>query len=552
MVSRLVLGSGSVGGRSIEELTGWSGEYRVVTRDRTRADALREEGVATTVADPSDPGVIAELVPVDVVLVTREDPGAATATTWAAREALPDATIVAYAGMEMPRETAQSLSVAADRVIDARSTVGSTLAELVTNHAGVQTRRLRRPLRSIEGPLAIVTHDNPDPDAIASAVALAEIARSVGLEAVPCYYGSISHQENRALVNLLDLDLRRLEPDEDLSSFGGFALVDHSRPGVNDQLPPDLRIDVVIDHHPPRAPVEATFVDLRGEVGATSTLLTEYLGRFGFEEMGGQKVATALLYGIRIDTNDFSREVSRADFEAAAALLPHADVGVLERVESPAVSPDTFAVLARAIVNRQVSGTVVASCVGEVNDRDALAQAADHLLNMEDATTTLVYGYDDETVYASARARARGTSLDLGETLRVAFDGLGSAGGHADMAGAQIPLANVLARASGDDRWLGEDERVSGAEAVAEEFRLETSPTSSGDGNGADAPDGDVADVDARDRLENIVEGVVSSTFFEAVRDHPHEVPEGIDLPSSEGMETEHVPVEWDLNVDED
>jgi nanoRNase/pAp phosphatase (c-di-AMP/oligoRNAs hydrolase) len=545
MVSRLVLGSGTVDGETIAELTDWSGPFRVVSEDRPRVEALRGDDVATTVADPSDPEVLAEFAPVDVVVVVQDAPDAATTTARAAREAFPDATIIAYADVDMPREAVQWLSVTADRVIDARSTIGSTVADLVASHGGVQTRRLRRTLRTIEGQLAIVTHDNPDPDAIASAVALAEIARAVGIEAVPCYYGSINHQENRALVNLLDLELRRLEPGEDLSSFGGFALVDHSRPGVNDQLPSDLAIDVVIDHHPPRAPVEATFVDLRGEVGATSTLLTDYLGRFGFDQMGGEQVATALLYGIRIDTNDFSREVSRADFEAAAALLPHADVGTLERVESPAVSADTFATLARAIQNRQVEGTVVASCVGGVNDRDALAQAAAHLLNMEDVTTTLVYGYDDETVYASARAR--GTSLDLGETLRVAFDDLGSAGGHADMAGAQIPLANVLARAPGGDRWLGADERPSGTDGVSGEFHLEPSAAASPDGNGADSPD-----VDGGDRLEDVVEGVVSATFFEAVRDHPHEVPEGIELPSGDGIETEHVPVEWDLTPEED
>jgi nanoRNase/pAp phosphatase (c-di-AMP/oligoRNAs hydrolase) len=290
-------------------------------------------------------------------------------------------------------------------------------------------------------------HDNPDPDAIASAVALSRIADAVGVETVVCYYGEISHQENRALVNLLELDLRRLGPDDDTSVFGGIALVDHSRPGVNDQLPEATPVDVVIDHHPPRAPVEAKFVDLRSDVGATSTLLTGYLRQFGVEI--DRTVATALLYGVRIDTADFSREVAAADFEAAAALLPHADGGVLERVESPSVGPETFETVAAAVRNREVKNGVLCSCVGEVVERDALAQAADRLLDMDGVNTTVVYGYRDGVVYVSARAR--GSDLDLGATLRTAFDRIGSAGGHADMAGAQIPLG-VIGEVEGDER----------------------------------------------------------------------------------------------------
>jgi nanoRNase/pAp phosphatase (c-di-AMP/oligoRNAs hydrolase) len=294
-------------------------------------------------------------------------------------------------------------------------------------------------------------HDNPDPDAIASAVALCRIAESVGVEAEACYFGDISHQENRAFVNLLDLGLRNFESDGDteaaLSEFAGIALVDHSRPGVNDQLPPDTLIDVVIDHHPPKDPVEASFVDLRSNVGATSTLLSEHIERLGVPLT--EDVATGLLYGIRVDTKDFAREVSTADFEAAAYLLPHADTSVLERVESPSISADTFSTMARAIRNRELDGTVLATCVGSLSDRDALAQAADQLLNMDGVTTTLVYGFRDGIVYVSARAR--GTDIDLGETMRAAFGQIGSAGGHADMAGAQIPLG-LLGEVEGEEQ----------------------------------------------------------------------------------------------------
>jgi nanoRNase/pAp phosphatase (c-di-AMP/oligoRNAs hydrolase) len=111
---------------------------------------------------------------------------------------------------------------------------------------------------------------------------------------------------------------------------------------------------------------------------------------------------------------------------------------MLERVETPSMSPEVLDTLARAIRNREVRGDALATNVGEIRDRDALAQAADRLLDMEGITVSLVYGYTDETVYVSGRAR--GTGVDLGETLRDALGSIGSAGGHADMAGAQIDL----------------------------------------------------------------------------------------------------------------
>src|SRR5699024_8678950 len=189
----------------------------------------------------------------------------------------------------------------------------------------------------------------------------------------------------------------------DIDDYGGVALVDHSRPGVNDQLAEDTPVDVLIDHHPPRAPVEARFVDLRSDVGATSTLLVEYLRQLGIEI--DETVATALLYGIRVDTDDFRREASTVDFDAAAYLLPFTDESVLERIATPSMSAETLETMARAITNREVRGSVLVSHIEELHERDALAQSADQLLDIQGVRTTLVYGIIEGTVYCSGRTR---------------------------------------------------------------------------------------------------------------------------------------------------
>ncbi|WP_435348958.1 DHH family phosphoesterase [Haloarchaeobius sp. HRN-SO-5] len=447
MVSRLVLGCGTIGQRLLETVGNSSGRVRAICTDEGRVTALREEGIDASVGDPADPPTLASPDDVDVVVVASDDHEQNRRVATVARERWPDAFLLVYTGLDATPSDREAIAAIADRVVDPTGSVASTVLDHVSGRRAEDSLELRRVLQRVDGRLAVVMHDNPDPDAIASAVALVRLAESVGTEAQACYYGEISHQENRAMVNLLDLDLRILAGTDDLDEFDGFALVDHARPGVNDQLPEDVHVDVVIDHHPPRGPVRGRYQDLRYDVGATSTLLTDHFERLGVPL--DERTATALLYGIQIDTQEFRREISRLDFEAAATLLPSVDEAVLDRIESPSISGDTMDTLAEAIGNRDVRGSVLVSGAGTVRDRDALPQAADKLLTMDGITSTLVYGFMDDVVYVSARAR--GTDVDLGETLRAAFAQIGSAGGHADMAGAQIPMTQAFGEFEDDD-----------------------------------------------------------------------------------------------------
>ncbi len=357
--------------------------------------------------------------------------------------------IVAHVGTSPTAAQQSALEAVADRVVDPVEAMATRVCEATGADGDELPARLLSTLRELSGPLLVVAHDNPDPDAIASAIGLARVAEVVGVPADPCYGGEIAHQENRALVNLLDLSLSTfdgIDPDD----YDGVALVDHSRAGINDSLPEGHSVDIVVDHHPPRGPVAGSFVDIRPDVGATSTLIEEYLSRLGVEP--DRELATALLYGIRIDTKDFTRSTSIPDFEAAASLSPLVDESTLERVESPSVSQETLRVLANAIEGRDVRGSTVASCVGEITDRDTLAQASERLLDLDGIAVTFVYGYTNGVIYGSARSR--GADLDVGELLREALDPVGSAGGHATMAGAQVPLGIL--------------EEVSEAESMAE------------------------------------------------------------------------------------
>jgi nanoRNase/pAp phosphatase (c-di-AMP/oligoRNAs hydrolase) len=293
--------------------------------------------------------------------------------------------------------------------------------------------------------LGIVCHNNPDPDTLASALALARIARTADLQEVAILYsGTISHQQNRAFVNLFDVDLVAYDDDE-RPRFDLIAFVDHSLPGRNNDLPAGATVDVVIDHHPADG-VEARFVDRREAFGASATILTEYLEELDVDV--GADLATALLFAIRRETLEFLRGVTAAEYGAAEYLHPKADVALLRRLANPAVTPGTVETIGHAIENRTHRGPVLVSHVGRTTERDALPQAADFLVTMEGVTTAVVSGVVESTIQLSARSTEPGT--DVGELLSAAFSDVGSAGGHDDMAGGQIPLGIFADWAGGD------------------------------------------------------------------------------------------------------
>ncbi|MFO7926048.1 MAG: DHH family phosphoesterase [Halobacteriota archaeon] len=447
-MDRLVLGCDALGTSFVRRLADQPGELVVLVPDAERAESLRESGIEARNADIGNIDDVRTVTGnVDSIVVAFADSAAVQTAVSTARSAYPDAFLMACLDGESTDEDRYSVESVADRVVDLPAEAGRGFLERAGD-AGLRLRKLRQVFDDIDGRLAVVAHDNPDPDAIASAVGLRRLAAEFGIDAEACYYGEISHQENRALVNLFEFDLTNLAPDADLSAFDAFALVDHSRPGVNDGLPEETPIDIVIDHHPPRELVPAKFVDLRSDVGATCTLIDDYLDQFGIDP--SEELASGLLYGIRTDTMEFSRGVSIADLEAAAKLVELADNDRLRQVESPSVSTETLDTLGNAISNRTVQGDVLTTCVGFISDRDTLAQAADRLLDMDSITTTLVFGYTEDTVFASARAR--GAERDLGEILRDAFGQIGSAGGHADMAGAQVPVGILTDETEADER----------------------------------------------------------------------------------------------------
>jgi Exopolyphosphatase-related proteins len=432
MSSYAILGCGSVGHAVAETLATDGKQVLILDKDESRVEALRDQDLDARATDIRDAGVADEVADYDVVLILSSDVEANKEAVERLREAGGEQFVVARAADPVSEDELGELGV--DVVINPSTVIAdSALRALETGELEYKIRQLAELVDGVENRMAILTHNNPDPDSIASAVALQAVAESHGVEADIVYDGDVGHQENRAFVNLLGIDLLSRDEAPALSNYDLLALVDHVENG-----PVDVGADVqvFIDHHELDEPVDAEFTDVRPNVSATSTILTKYIQEFDIRP--SEAVATALLYGIRAETLDFKRDTTPADLTAAAYLYPFADHDTLEQVESPSMSPETLDVLAEAIQNREVKGSHLVSNAGFVRDREALSQAAQHLLNLEGITTTAVFGITDERIILSARSKD--IRMNIGNVLEDAFEQIGEASGHSTQGDADIPL----------------------------------------------------------------------------------------------------------------
>ncbi len=313
-------------------------------------------------------------------------------------------------------------------------------------------------LQVLEGPapLVILPHDNPDPDALASAAALKFLVSELGgKEVVIAQGGIVGRAENRAMLTYLNIDLRPVA-ELDLAGDVHVALVDTQPGRTNNSLPAGVVPRVVIDHHPAYDRYGGVpHLDLREEYGATSTILTEYVRESRLEVES--KIATALFYGIMAETQDLGRESTPADIAAAQFLYPYANKRRLAKIENARVPREYFAAFHEAIERAQIYGSVVVSVLPAVQYPDMVAEVADFLLRLDEVEWACAIGRFQDYLHVSLRTTDR--DANAGEVLQQV---LGSrwAGGHDMIAGGRMhvngagPTATAAAATQVRERLL--------------------------------------------------------------------------------------------------
>ncbi len=294
--------------------------------------------------------------------------------------------------------------------------------------------RLKRCLRVLRGAkrILVLTHDYPDPDAIASALALTRLLeRRLGATVDIGYGGNVGRAENRALVKSVRAPMRPLE-SLDLASYDAFALVDTQPWTGNNSLPKGRIPDVVIDHHPLRAATrKAKYHDVRTRYGATATMMVEYLRAARLRP--DPDLATALFYAIQAETQSLSRESSRRDREAYAALFPHVEFRKISDIEFAGVSRAYFDKMGTALSGTTLYGDVAVTSLGEIANPELCAEFCDMIIRLETVRWALCMGHQSGIMVLSLRTKER--SGRAGKDIEGVVGKEGMAGGHGMMAG---------------------------------------------------------------------------------------------------------------------
>jgi nanoRNase/pAp phosphatase (c-di-AMP/oligoRNAs hydrolase) len=286
-----------------------------------------------------------------------------------------------------------------------------------------------------QGKIAIIVHDNPDPDCLASALALRHlIAVKANRDAVITFSGIIGRSENLAMATELEIPLTPLGII-DLNEYPVRCLLD-TQPGTgNNSLPAGMKVDIVIDHHPPRKGSEGCrWADIRPDYGVTATILYEYL--ISQNIYIGTKLATALFYAIKSETQDLGREAGRPDREAYLSLFPLTNKKLLYGITHPKLPKEYFLMMDEALRNSRIYGSVLISNLFQLSFPEVVAEMADLFLRLEGIDTTLCIGLYGSDVVLSMRTLRH--DLNAGEVIRKIVSGMGAAGGHGSTAGGKI------------------------------------------------------------------------------------------------------------------
>jgi nanoRNase/pAp phosphatase (c-di-AMP/oligoRNAs hydrolase) len=303
---------------------------------------------------------------------------------------------------------------------------------------------MRQLFRGAERVLLLVQED-PDPDGLASALALRTLLGRNRLTAVIGSFGAVTRPENVAMINLLDIQVQRVEPTA-LSGFDRIALLD-VQPFHSPGIPAD--VDLVIDHHP-RRNFSARIKDIRPRYGATSTIMTEYL--LASETPISQRLATALLYGIKTDTQLLGRDTTPMDVAAFATLYPMVNQSALRRIDRPQLPRRDLITLSHAFRAARTEEDVLYSHLGPLSREDVVPYIADFCLEVQGVEWSVVSGVFEGRLVISVR-NYEGTR-HAGEVVKEAFEVYGSAGGHRSAAKAVIPLSSLPPECLDHETWV--------------------------------------------------------------------------------------------------
>lgn len=275
-----------------------------------------------------------------------------------------------------------------------------------------------------------------DPDAIASALALKRLLWRRVKKTIICRVNAIKRSDNLAMIKALKITLPYIK-QIDSTQITKWAMVDgqpHHHKSLN-----NIHLHILIDHHTPGSYPDIPFKDIRDNYGAVSSMMTEYLRSANI--IPSTILATALFYGIKTDTDNFTRTSTSADIQAFRSLYPKVNLDIIKKIESSEINKKNIAVFRQAFEYLNLIKDTAFIHMGKIDDTDALVIVADFFIKMAEASWCLTSGvYGKKLVII---IRYAGFRHHAGQVASRLFNKLGSAGGHKNAARAEIPISHL-------------------------------------------------------------------------------------------------------------
>ena len=422
--------------RMLDEILLPNFEVDFVVESKPLARRLHDTGVRVTAADPrrTDTYLKADVMPGTCVIVEDNGRRSLKKIIESVRDAGVSLVYVVGVGISHAKTREDELkSQFPDLYYLTLSELfgGPLLTEFSRSITRLKVQQYQRFLNDADRVL-ILLHNDPDPDALASGLALRNVLRRTKQTAIIGAIGGVTRPENLRMVNLLDLHVERVTPAQ-VADYDRVAMVDvqpHYFGGAIDH------VDLVIDHHPEQPGYSALFKDIRADYGSTSTILTEHLR--AVDASISERTATALLYAIKSDTQFFNRQASPVDVEAFSYLYPLADAALIGKMEGAEITMERLEYVVKARQQGRMVEQVFCAFLGNSPRDDFIPYVADFYLQLENVRWTIVSGIVNDSLVMSVRNL--GYSRNAGEFVRKYFGDIGSAGGHRAMAKAVVPL----------------------------------------------------------------------------------------------------------------
>jgi nanoRNase/pAp phosphatase (c-di-AMP/oligoRNAs hydrolase) len=411
-------------------------ETEFLVESRPLARRLHDAGIQIAIGDPRrvDTYLKADLSPSTCFIIEETGRRSIRKIVSAVRDAGGTLIYVLRTGNHAAGKAAESLRTEFPDITDmdlAELVRPMLVTELSRSMTRARVQQYQRYFADADRVL-IMLHNDPDPDALASGLALRNLLRRTKTTAIIGAMQGVTRPENLRMANMLDIHVEQITTVS-LQQFERIATVDvqpHYFGGLLD------RADLVIDHHPEQPGYSAVFKDIRADYGSTSTILTEHLRAVDVNI--SERTATAMLYAIKSDTLFFARHTNRVDLEAFTFLYPLADAALIRKMEGAEITLERLDYVTRASQGGIMKEQVFSAFVGEAPREDFIPYTADFFLQLEDVKWTIVAGVVNGSLIVSVRNL--GYSRNAGEFVKRWFADIGNAGGHRAMAKAVVPM----------------------------------------------------------------------------------------------------------------